>query len=140
MVLGILAYLSKQFVYNPSLLICLYHDPDPIRGFWWRMAIQHVWNFLTMTGEILTFSSVVIYMIRVKAFESGLWSRGSTSGTRSGGWISASQQYRKPLGPNQYRNVVLRIALYPLSSLATLAIMAIGAITSPTFSRSIDTI
>ncbi|KAF9255442.1 hypothetical protein L218DRAFT_950762 [Marasmius fiardii PR-910] len=36
---------------------------------------------------------------------------------------------RKPLGYKQYRNIVLRIALYPFSSLTTLGVMSIGILT-----------
>ncbi|KAF9263895.1 hypothetical protein L218DRAFT_944081 [Marasmius fiardii PR-910] len=36
--------------------------------------------------------------------------------------------YRKPLGPKQYRNVVLRIALYPFASLTTLGIVTFGTV------------
>ncbi|KAF9256814.1 hypothetical protein L218DRAFT_173912 [Marasmius fiardii PR-910] len=126
--LGVLTYTSNQLTYNSTQSVCYYYDPDPVRGLWWRMGIQYLWGLLTMTGEIITFASVVIYMVRVKVFESALsW---ETTASRSHG-ISASHQYRKPLKPRQYRNTVLRIAPYPLSSLITSGIMAIGPITAP---------
>ncbi|KAF9255444.1 hypothetical protein L218DRAFT_1035465, partial [Marasmius fiardii PR-910] len=43
--------------------------------------------------------------------------------------LSASHHYRKPLGPKQYRNIVLRIALYPFSSLTTLGVITAGTLT-----------
>ncbi|KAG7093481.1 hypothetical protein E1B28_007156 [Marasmius oreades] len=128
LVLSVVAYVSKQVVYDSTQMGCYYYDPNPVRGFWWRMGMQNIWSFLTMAGELVTFCSVVIYMIRVKVFSPGPGR--ATIAPRSQG-ISASHQYRKPLGPRQYRNVVLRISLYPLSSLATSGISAIGNISSP---------
>ncbi|KAG7089125.1 hypothetical protein E1B28_010833 [Marasmius oreades] len=126
-VLGVLTYLSKQLTYD-SKVGCYYYDPNPVRGFWWRMGMQNIWSFLTMAGELVTFCSVVIYMIRVKVFSSGPRAATAPRSQR----LSASQQYRKPLGPRQYRNIVLRISLYPLSSLMTSGLSAVGTISRPT--------
>ncbi|KAG7093484.1 hypothetical protein E1B28_007159 [Marasmius oreades] len=126
-VLGVLTYVSKQLVYD-SKVGCYYYDPNPVRGFWWRMGMQNIWSFLTMAGELSTFCSVVIYMVRVKVFSSGPSPAATVPGSQR---LSASHQYRKPLGPRQYRNVVLRISLYPLSSLVTSGLSAIGTISRP---------
>ncbi|KAF9266729.1 hypothetical protein L218DRAFT_955839 [Marasmius fiardii PR-910] len=123
-VLGILTFASNQLVYNPTQSVCYYYDPNPVRGLLWRIGMQSFWSCLVVVGEIITFVSVVVYMFRVKAFSSGL-SRDTTT-TR----LSASHYYRRPLGPRQYRNVVLRIALYPLSSLLTTGVMAIMTVVS----------
>ncbi|KAF9266742.1 hypothetical protein L218DRAFT_747261 [Marasmius fiardii PR-910] len=124
-VLSVLTYLSEQLQYDPTLSVCSYYDPNPVSGLWWRMGMQYLWSFLVMAGEIVTFSSVIIYMVRVKVFESGPGGREAT--VQRSHALSASHQYRKPLGPKQYRNVVLRIVLYPLSSLVTSGIMTIAA-------------
>ncbi|KAG7099975.1 hypothetical protein E1B28_001768 [Marasmius oreades] len=146
--LAIMTYLSKQLVYNPVQKECYYYDPDPVRGLWWRVAIWLAWSFLAMAGELITFTSVVIYMARVRvrfdtetlgfshvlnddfpqAFESGPHRE---TGSKSHSRLSASHQYRKPLGPRGYWNVVLRIALYPLSSLATTGVIAITTVYVP---------
>ncbi|KAF9266721.1 hypothetical protein L218DRAFT_745693 [Marasmius fiardii PR-910] len=130
-VTGVLTYSSRQLVYDSNQSLCYYYDTNRVRGFWWRMCTQTVWNFLTMSGEFITFTAVLIYMIRVKVFSSGP-SRENTTTSSSSQGLSASRHYRKPLGPKQYRNVVLRIALYPLSSLATSGVMAIGVVYTPT--------
>ncbi|KAF9266745.1 hypothetical protein L218DRAFT_747565 [Marasmius fiardii PR-910] len=131
-ILGVLTYASNQIVYNPTQSMCYYYDPNPTRGLLWRIGTQLLWSCLTMAGEIITFVLVVVYMFRVKAFSSGP-SRETTSTSASTGsqGLSASRQYRKPLGPRQYRNVVLRIALYPLSSLLTTGVTAVGTMISP---------
>ncbi|KAF9266744.1 hypothetical protein L218DRAFT_747263 [Marasmius fiardii PR-910] len=120
---GVLTYASKQLTYDVTQLVCYYYDSDPVRGLLWRS----LWSYLTMAGELITFLSVVVYMIRVKAFSSGPDREATASSQR----FSASRQYRKPLGPGQYRNVVLRIALYPLSALLTTGVIAIGSVAIP---------
>ncbi|KAG7093461.1 hypothetical protein E1B28_007137 [Marasmius oreades] len=131
-VLGVLTFESKQLVYSTTQSVCYYHDSNPVRGLWWRIWTQNLWNFATMAGEFVTFTSVVVYMIRVKVFNSGPHRGSNTTTSTQSQRISASRYYRKPFGPKQYRNVVLRIALYPLSSLATSGIMAIGTVYRPT--------
>ncbi|KAG7093482.1 hypothetical protein E1B28_007157 [Marasmius oreades] len=151
LVLGVLTYVSNQLTYD-SKVGCYYYDPNPVRGFWWRvrewlpdylqiavrfqrsryftqMGMQNIWSFLTMAGELVTFCSVVIYMIRVKVFSPGPSLAATVPGSQR---LSASHQYRKPLGPRQYRNIVLRISLYPLSSLATSGLAAVGTVSRPT--------
>ncbi|KAF9266772.1 hypothetical protein L218DRAFT_1074648 [Marasmius fiardii PR-910] len=125
--LGTITYFANQYKYNPDIRACWYHDADPVKGFRWQIGLQHSWYFLTMAGELITFTSIVVYMTRLKVFESGPQRQGSSQSTPHSG-LSASQQYRKPIGPRQYRNIVLRIALYPLSSLATLGIMSVGSL------------
>ncbi|KAF9260884.1 hypothetical protein L218DRAFT_564864 [Marasmius fiardii PR-910] len=126
--LGIITYFSKQLVYSPEWRTCYYYNPNSVTAFWWRMGIWLIWSFLAMLGELITFVSIVVYMFRVQAFDSH--PRESTSQMNSS-QLSASHQYRKPVGPAQYRNFVLRIALYPLSSLATSGIMVVGTLCIP---------
>ncbi|KAF9266749.1 hypothetical protein L218DRAFT_748252 [Marasmius fiardii PR-910] len=84
--LGILTYASNQLVYNPTQSVCYYYDPNPIRGLLWRIGTQLLWSYLTMAGEIITFVSVVVYMVRVKVLKdsqprvstASLWVLGST--------------------------------------------------------------
>ncbi|KAG7099976.1 hypothetical protein E1B28_001769 [Marasmius oreades] len=124
--LGVVTYLSKQLVYNPAQNACLWYDPDPVRTFIWRVGIWLAWNFLAMAGELVTFISVIIFMARAKVFETSRPGGSTTHTTHSRS--SALHQFPKSIGPKQYRNVVLRIALYPLSSLATSGLMALGTV------------
>ncbi|KAF9266748.1 hypothetical protein L218DRAFT_955857 [Marasmius fiardii PR-910] len=126
--LGVLTYASNELVYIATEAVCTYYDPNPTKGFLWRFGIQLLWGYLTMVGEIITFISVVVYMFRVKAFSPGPSRENTSTGSQG---LSASHQYRKPLGPRQYRNVVLRIALYPLSALITTGLTTIGTSTNP---------
>ncbi|KAF9266751.1 hypothetical protein L218DRAFT_955862 [Marasmius fiardii PR-910] len=119
--LGVVLFMSRQMFYDPVQKACYYHNPDPVQGLWWQIGIQHFWNFLTMAGEIIAFTRIIIYMARLKVFES---SPSQEASVNLG--VSVSPQYRQPIGPKQYRKVVLRIALYPLSSLATLGALSIG--------------
>ncbi|KAJ8079163.1 hypothetical protein PM082_021663 [Marasmius tenuissimus] len=65
-------------------------------------------------------------MIRLKVFESGFRRRRYSQREGHSDHISASHQYSKPCGPKQYRHLVLRIALYPLTSLTTFGVISIA--------------
>ncbi|KAF9266736.1 hypothetical protein L218DRAFT_746818 [Marasmius fiardii PR-910] len=121
--LGFMSYLSRQLTYDPIKKECYPYDPNRVRGLLWQLGTQHLWNLFAMTGEIVTFLSIVVHMTRLKVFESRARRRNTTTLR-----LSASQHFQRPLGPKQYRNVVLRIALYPLSSLTTLGILTIWAL------------
>ncbi|KAF9256817.1 hypothetical protein L218DRAFT_949683 [Marasmius fiardii PR-910] len=121
--LGFMSYLSRQLTYDPIKKECYPYDPNRVRGLLWQLGTQHLWNLFAMTGEIVTFLSIIVHMTRLKVFESRA-RRQNTTTLR----LSASQHFQRPLGPKQYRNVVLRIALYPLSSLTTLGILTIWAL------------
>ncbi|KAF9255443.1 hypothetical protein L218DRAFT_950763 [Marasmius fiardii PR-910] len=116
--LGVIAYLSGQLIYIPSQNECY------VRGVGWQIGLQQLWNVLAIIGELVTFSSIIMYLYSFKVFDPGPGR--DTAPIESG--LSASHHYRKPLGPKQYRNIVLRIALYPFSSLTTLGVMSIGTL------------
>ncbi|KAF9254404.1 hypothetical protein L218DRAFT_1009743 [Marasmius fiardii PR-910] len=120
--LGVMAYLSGQIIYVPSQNECYIREPG------WQLGLQHLWNLLAIIGELVTFSSIIIYLCSFKVFNPGPGR--DTTPIESG--LSASHHYRKPLGPKQYRNIVLRIALYPFSSLTTLGVVSIGTLLSVT--------
>ncbi|KAL0569718.1 hypothetical protein V5O48_012247 [Marasmius crinis-equi] len=120
-VLGLVCFASKQWTYNPELGMCWIHNPDPMKQVLWQIGIQHLWSLLTMAGEFVTFISVVRFMMRLKVFGSGRKHQDPDYPN-----LSASRHYPKPRGPKQYRNFVLRIALYPLLSLVTLGIITVG--------------
>ncbi|KAL0565928.1 hypothetical protein V5O48_016092, partial [Marasmius crinis-equi] len=144
-IVGLVCVGSKQWTYNPELKMCWAHSYDPKKTIMWQVGNLYLWNFLVMIGELITFSSIVVYMIRLKVllayllrqpaeslnvqhqvFETDFIRRRSQYTSQYSGQLSASLQYSKPRGPKQYRNMVLRIALYPLSSLTTLGIISIG--------------
>ncbi|KAF9263912.1 hypothetical protein L218DRAFT_296817 [Marasmius fiardii PR-910] len=116
--LGIMTHLFGQLTYIPAQKECL------VRDVWWQIGLQYFWYLAVLIGELVTFSSVLLYMWSFKVFDSGPGQ--DTTPIESG--LSASHQYRKPLGPRQYRNVVLRIALYPFASLTTLGIVTFGTV------------
>ncbi|KAK1222110.1 hypothetical protein PQX77_015034 [Marasmius sp. AFHP31] len=125
LILGISTFVSKLWTFSPMLHTCWVHSSNPTKQIAWQIANQHFWNFLVMLGELVAFISVLVYMLRLKVFDAGP-ARGSQTRDNDHPELSASRQYQKPRGPKQYRNIVLRIALYPLLSLTTLGIVSIG--------------
>ncbi|KAL0569066.1 hypothetical protein V5O48_012910 [Marasmius crinis-equi] len=124
MVLGVLSFASKQWRYNTDLKLCQNRGSDPVKDLLWQVWNQQLWIFLTMIGEIIVFYSVLAYMYRLEVFDR---SRQRSSSQVDGcPELSASRQYPRPRGPAQYRNMILRIALYPLSSFTTLGLVSVG--------------
>ena len=63
-----------------------------------------------------------------QVFNSGFRRRRYSQHESRSDHLSASRQYLKPCGPKQYRNLVLRIALYPLASLTTFGVISIASL------------
>ncbi|KAL0570553.1 hypothetical protein V5O48_011406 [Marasmius crinis-equi] len=125
-VLAITSFALKLYTYNPELRLCTAVNSDRMKTLYWQVAIMHFWHFLTMVGELVAFSSVLRFMIYLKVFDSRFRPDHSQLGDNHE--LSASHQYPKPRGPKEYRNIVLRISLYPLISFTTLGIVSIGNI------------
>ncbi|KAL0570556.1 hypothetical protein V5O48_011409, partial [Marasmius crinis-equi] len=127
-VLAITSFAIKLYTYSPELRMCTAVQSDRMKTLYWQVAIMHFWHFLTMVGELVSFSSVLRFMIylKVPVFDSRLRPDHSQLGDNHE--LSASHQYPKPRGPKEYRNIVLRISLYPLTSFTTLGIVSITTI------------
>ncbi|ESK94857.1 hypothetical protein Moror_14130 [Moniliophthora roreri MCA 2997] len=90
----------------------------------WQITTSHLWNIMTIIGEMVTFLSILMHMVKLKVFDGT--ERTSPSSYES--FSSVVATYRRPMGPTQYRNIVLRIGMYPLISLVTLSVATVGSI------------
>ncbi|KAI3607477.1 hypothetical protein WG66_004740 [Moniliophthora roreri] len=130
-----------QLGWSPVFKTCWYTSTDLIERLKWQVGVfwcaavckslnrsqigtQIIWNILVFLGEVVAFSSVVIFMVRNKVFDRGLSSRGAAKDPSSRWSVSRPKAVR----PAQYRNIVLRIALYPLTALITLSLSTFCAL------------
>ncbi|KAF7335705.1 hypothetical protein MVEN_02226000 [Mycena venus] len=86
---------------------CWYNSPDPSEQLRWFVGTQAFWMFLMSTGEVISFLTVVGFMI----FRHRVPSVMSSSVTSS---MSETEVSKPPIV--LYRKMILRIGLYPLFS------------------------
>ncbi|KAJ8095081.1 hypothetical protein PM082_010300 [Marasmius tenuissimus] len=123
-ILGVLNMGTKPWRYSPEIKMCTaVAKSDPAESLMWSVVLIYFWNLSVMAGEIIVFASVLTYMIRLQVFDDGFRRRQARINDSSK--LSASRQYSKPRGPKQYRNIVLRISLYPLSCCITAGIASV---------------
>ncbi|KAK7058559.1 hypothetical protein VNI00_002195 [Paramarasmius palmivorus] len=119
-------FITGQYGYNQLSGRCWYTTNGKEERLRWQIGGQMVWNILAIAGEIVTFSSVVIFMIRKNAFDRRFASEQNEP--RQSVENEAQIQGNFPPEPaavakhKQYRNIVFRIALYPLAALMTLSL------------------
>ncbi|KAJ7615490.1 hypothetical protein FB45DRAFT_244360 [Roridomyces roridus] len=111
---------AGQFGWNDVGHSCWFSDPDPAVRMRWLIGTQSFWVLSTAFGEVLVFLVIIGYIISQKvAIRRALRdhaekSGNSTHSTPTGDWTMPSET---PIG--QYRNIILRISLYPLVSCLT---------------------
>ncbi|KAJ7614785.1 hypothetical protein FB45DRAFT_1035582 [Roridomyces roridus] len=105
MVCNITPLTAGQFGWNEVSHSCWFSDPDPAVGMRWLIGTQSCWVLSTALGEVVVF----LVIIGDHAEKSG-----SSTHSTPGDWIMPTET---PIG--QYRNVIIRISLYPLVSCLT---------------------
>ncbi|KAJ7339109.1 hypothetical protein DFH08DRAFT_1082563 [Mycena albidolilacea] len=96
-ILHIAPYAAGQFGYYNG--ICWFNDPRPDVHFRWLLGSQVVWILLMSTGEVVSFFVILGYMYRMRRERV----------------LTPSDGISKP-PIVAYRNIILRIGLYPLLS------------------------
>ncbi|KAJ6465376.1 hypothetical protein C8R45DRAFT_1106994 [Mycena sanguinolenta] len=86
---------------------CWYRNSDPETMFRWLLATQTFWIFLACIGEVVAFLAIVGYLITYE-FETRYYRRSSVKSSASSPHPGSTIL--------KFRNIVLRIGLYPLVS------------------------
>ncbi|KAJ6574401.1 hypothetical protein B0H19DRAFT_1254109 [Mycena capillaripes] len=86
---------------------CWYRNSDPETMFRWLLATQTFWIFLACIGEVVAFFTIVGYLITYE-LETGYYRRFRTKSSASSPHPGSTIL--------KFRNIVLRIGLYPLVS------------------------
>ncbi|KAJ7070442.1 hypothetical protein B0H15DRAFT_807063 [Mycena belliarum] len=119
-------YAAGQFGWNELNQACWYSAPNQLDLMRWVIGTQVFWVLFMAIGEGVAFLLIVRYFIS--------YERRIHSGSTSSGGVGTSScrserlprtpmvQYRNPMG--QYRNIILRVGLYPLVS----CILSLGTI------------
>ncbi|KAJ7176998.1 hypothetical protein C8R46DRAFT_989178 [Mycena filopes] len=116
MCLTVPPYAAKQYGWDPLVQDCWYSNDNPKERLAWQIGTQLFWTLLTVAGEVITASSVIIYMVRHRMRTNRLQNpsvSGSRTRSRSGSTAGATN---KVAHANVYRGIIFRIILYPIAS------------------------
>ncbi|KAJ6583489.1 hypothetical protein DFH09DRAFT_1435958 [Mycena vulgaris] len=106
-------YAAKQYGWDPLVKDCWYSNDNPKERLAWQIGTQLFWTLLTVAGEIITASTVVIYMIRHQLRRNRLRTVATTR-SRSGSVVSMKND--RGTHAQAYRGIIFRIVLYPIAS------------------------
>ncbi|KAF7358621.1 hypothetical protein MSAN_01200800 [Mycena sanguinolenta] len=99
------SYASGNLGWDEVNQSCWYHSKDPSVMLRWLVVTQSVWFLLASFGEVVSFMVIIGYLVVYGLFsEDTLSSYASTASRRPGSTIL------------RFRNIILRIGLYPLVS------------------------
>ncbi|KAF9263929.1 hypothetical protein L218DRAFT_297426 [Marasmius fiardii PR-910] len=117
---------AKAWGPDPTTGSCGYVFLDPGERRRWRIATVLAWPLIDIIGELVTFTWVLIYMMRSKAFNRTL----INSSRNRKSWISnnSSQCTSGARRARKHQMVVLRILLYPLSAALSVILLVCGEI------------
>ncbi|KAF8178199.1 hypothetical protein K438DRAFT_1464162, partial [Mycena galopus ATCC 62051] len=101
-------YALKQYGWDPLLEDCWYSNDNPRERLGWQIGTQLFWILLTVAGEVITTSTVVWYMVRHQLQQKRI--QADTTLT------SAIVEDDRLAHANFYRNTILRIVAYPITS------------------------
>ncbi|KAJ7710008.1 hypothetical protein B0H17DRAFT_250049 [Mycena rosella] len=108
LVCNITTLAAREFGWYAANGTCWFNDPSPAVQVRWLIGAQSFWILLMATSEVVSFLVLVGFMLRHQRHTAHVHSASGTSQTFSG---SVS-----PAPIVQYRNVIVRIGLYPLLS------------------------
>ncbi|KAF7343696.1 hypothetical protein MSAN_01949500 [Mycena sanguinolenta] len=99
------SYASGNLGWDDVNKTCWYHSKDPSATLRWLVGTQSVWILLASLGEVVSFMVILGYLVVYRLMpEDTLSSYASTASHRPGSTIL------------RFRNIILRIGLYPLVS------------------------
>ncbi|KAJ7042309.1 hypothetical protein C8F04DRAFT_994076 [Mycena alexandri] len=110
------AYASRQYGWDPLVEDCWYSNPDTKARLAWQIGTQLFWTLLTVAGEVVTASTVVIFMVQHQLRKARTLSAAvieSRTRSRSGSVVAVNDRVAHA---NVYRGIILRIVLYPVAS------------------------
>ncbi|KAI0338337.1 hypothetical protein BDW22DRAFT_706151 [Trametopsis cervina] len=106
-------YAAKQYGWDPLVQDCWYTNDNQRERLAWQIGTQLVWTGITVIGEVVSSVTVIAYMLRHQAHRRKLGVSSLTSAARS----TTSGSVMRPVDhANAYRTIILRIAMYPLTS------------------------
>ncbi|KDQ22944.1 hypothetical protein PLEOSDRAFT_163832 [Pleurotus ostreatus PC15] len=110
--LTIPAYATGQYGWDPLVQDCWYSNANQKERLAWQVGTQLVWTVLTCLGEVVCSVSVFAYMVKHRKRTKGVITTVSTGSQR------LRSQPHNAIIANKYKNVLARIAMYPLVSCA----------------------
>ncbi|KAJ6528954.1 hypothetical protein B0H19DRAFT_1242965 [Mycena capillaripes] len=105
----------KQYGWDPLVKDCWYSANDPKQRLAWQIGTQLFWTLLTVTGELVTTVTVVIYMVQQQVWRKSAQAF-SDPRTQSRSRSSSVDLTDAIPYANIYRGVILRIVRYPIVS------------------------
>jgi len=121
--LNVPVYALNQFGWNETNSTCWFSNPDDKIRLQWTIGTQSFWVLLIASGETVMFVVVVWYILRtdqitrqmIQTAQDASTTRNATSS--KGGYRSTSSHVTVNRGyASKYRNIILRIGMYPLVS------------------------
>ncbi|KAF7340505.1 hypothetical protein MSAN_02121900 [Mycena sanguinolenta] len=99
------SYISGNFGWDDVSGACWYSSKDPSAMLHWLVGTQSVWMLLGSLGEVISFVIILGYLVMYRLVREDIpSSHASTTSRRPGSTIL------------RFRNIILRIGLYPLVS------------------------
>ncbi|KAJ7086823.1 hypothetical protein B0H15DRAFT_781892 [Mycena belliarum] len=102
-------YAAKQW--DPLVEDCWYSNDNQKERLAWQIGTQLFWTLLTVAGEFITTSTVVIYMLNRHRLQRAHNLNNLRTRSRSGSSTNDRVDHA-----NVYRGVILRIVRYPIAS------------------------
>ncbi|KAJ6530974.1 hypothetical protein DFH09DRAFT_1409648 [Mycena vulgaris] len=103
------AYASGSLGWNATIQVCWYRSDDPAAMLRWIIGTQTFWILLVSVGEVIAFLTIMGYMIAYQ-----LVTRCFTPQIQQS--FASENLHTTGLTIVMFRNIILRIGLYPLVS------------------------
>ncbi|ESK86570.1 hypothetical protein Moror_9798 [Moniliophthora roreri MCA 2997] len=107
-VLVVPPYAAGQYGWDPLEQDCWYTNDNRTERIVWQVTTQMAWTALTVVGEVICSTVVLVFMLK-----HNVRTRRIFVPTSSFSHASSAPQV---LHANRYRNIILRVALYPTAS------------------------
>ncbi|KAK6987724.1 hypothetical protein R3P38DRAFT_328994 [Favolaschia claudopus] len=106
-------YAAKQYGWDPLEKDCWYTNDNRGQRIAWQVATQTAWTFLTVIGELVCSTIVLIFLFRHDLRLRKVFTLTTGSMSHSSRVSSTAPQIIKA---TRYKSVILRVALYPALS------------------------
>ncbi|KAJ6629631.1 hypothetical protein B0H10DRAFT_2184257 [Mycena sp. CBHHK59/15] len=114
LVCNVIPYAAGEIGWNDQVAACWIANPDETAVLRWVIGTESFWVFFMVSGEVLAFLSIVGYIVSYEIKTRRILPRDASSKTTAFSVDTQWGAHRSPI--MLYRNVVLRIGLYPLLS------------------------